>query len=89
MRLLAFAVYDAKAGAYLRPFFANSAGEAIRSFGDAVNSDTPFGKHPEDYTLFAVGSFDDSDALLQGEHHALGNALEMVSRDESQIRRVM
>lgn len=55
-----FAVFDAKVGAYLPPFCAAAPGQAARMFGDAVrDGQSAFSKHPEDYTLFMLGTFDD------------------------------
>lgn len=66
MKLFAFAVFDAKAEAYMRPFFAEAIGMAVRSFADAVaDESSPMGKHPEDYTLFKVGSFDQLSGLFE------------------------
>ncbi len=60
-----FVVFDSKARAYLPPFFMPEAGQAIRAFGDMVNSkDHAFGQHPEDYTLFEIGTFDDREGKL-------------------------
>jgi len=76
-RLLAFSVYDSKAEAYLRPFFAETRGLALRSFRDAANDPTAeMCVHAADYTLFEVGSFDQ----VKGEFTpsvpvTLGNAL--------------
>jgi len=77
MDLLAFSVYDAKAEAYLRPFFAESKGLAVRSFADAVNDpQSGMFKHPADYTLFLVGEFDQRSGELRGVLPlSLGNAL--------------
>lgn len=57
-----FGVRDAKALAFLQPFFSVSVGAAIRAFSDAVNEDvkSPLGKHPEDYVLYELASFDDN-----------------------------
>ena len=66
-----------KAECYSRPFFSLTHGEAIRTFTDAVNTeDSPYNRHPADYTLFHVGSFDDSlGALTPAEAVVnLGNA---------------
>lgn len=53
------AVYDEKAKAYLPPFFLPNAAMAVRVFSDCVFSDDhQFGKHPGDYTLFCLGTFD-------------------------------
>ncbi len=63
MKHKVFCVYDSAADAYLPPFFLPEQGQAIRVFGDCVNSaDHQFGKHPGDYTLFFLGSFDDRSA---------------------------
>lgn len=65
MRHRAFVVFDTKAKAYLPPFFMGEVGMATRSFTDAVNGDGPFSKHPEDYTLFEIGNFDDNTGMLE------------------------
>lgn len=63
MKLLCFAVYDAKAEAYLRPFFAETKGLAMRSFSDAVNDPAhEMCRHAEDYTLFHIGVFNQESA---------------------------
>lgn len=57
-----FGVRDSKAVAFLQPFFSVSAGAAIRAFSDAVNEgNSPLAKHPEDYILFELADFNDSD----------------------------
>lgn len=66
MRLVCFAIYDSKVGAYMQPFFQQSKGSAIRGFTDVANDSTSgLFKHPEDYTLFELGSFDDSTAQFE------------------------
>lgn len=63
MKQLVFAVYDAKAHAYTPPFYVHTEGMAVRGFGDAVNDPNhAFGKHPEDYTLYCLGTFNDTTA---------------------------
>jgi len=77
MLLKAFAIYDMKSEMYSRPFFAINAGEATRIFGDAVNeAGSPYNKHPEDFTLYGVGSYDDLlGELDKATHENLGCAL--------------
>lgn len=54
-----FTVYDSKAEAFLEPFFAETAGLAIRSFETAANtSGHAFSKYAADFTLFEIGAFD-------------------------------
>lgn len=61
MLLKVFCIYDSKAEAYLQPFFMMARGEAVRAFQTAVNDpQTNFCKHPSDYTLFEIGTFDQS-----------------------------
>ncbi len=86
-----FVVFDSKASAYLPPFFMPEAGQAVRVFSDMCNSpDHAFGKHPEDYTLFEIGTFDDrSCTLLQLKGfitHGVGLAfLSGGSREQGEI----
>lgn len=64
MTLQQFAVYDVKVGKYTQPFLLHSKGEAIRSWVDVVNDEkTNFKKHPEDYTLFHLGEWDDESGM--------------------------
>lgn len=59
-------IYDAKAEAWLTPLFFQAVGQAVRSFGDAINqSNSEFNKHPEDYTLFMLGDWDDQRGVLE------------------------
>lgn len=78
--MLVFAVYDAAAEAYLLPFFFDTKGMAIRSFSDAVNTaESGFGQHAADYTLFHIGSYDQSDGTLEPcLPDSMGNALQYV-----------
>lgn len=67
MKLFVYAVHDVKAGTFMTPFFMQSNGAAIRSFFDAVkDTNHPISKHPEDYTLFHVGTWDDDSGQLVG-----------------------
>lgn len=60
MKMILMAVRDAKVSCFMRPWVARSEGEAIRAFADLVNEPGhDLNKHPEDYTLFQVGKFDD------------------------------
>lgn len=77
-----FTVYDCKAECYLPPFNMKSRGEAIRAFTDTLNDGTtPMGKHPEDYTLFEIGEYDDTNAKITGMQApvSIGGALEFMA----------
>ena len=65
MKTQAFAVHDRAAEVYNPPMFLPAKGQAIRQFDDLANNpDSPINKHPEDYTLYHIGEFDDETALL-------------------------
>ena len=53
-----YVIHDVKASAYLTPFFLPNDALARRTFSDCANDpEHAFGKHPEDFTLFNLGSF--------------------------------
>ena len=63
MKMVIVSVYDVAAQAYGRPVFAVSVGAAMRSFTDEVNrrgEDNTMYQHAEDFLLFELGVFDDS-----------------------------
>lgn len=75
-----FSIYDAKAEAYMPPFFMATKGQAIRAWVDSISdSNTQFHKHPEDFTLFEIGQYNDQDAsiLAYETKIPLGTALEL------------
>lgn len=62
MKVQIVAVRDRAMDAFMRPFFVPTIGMAVRSFQDEVNrraSDNPMNAHPEDYDLYALGTFDE------------------------------
>lgn len=66
MILQVFSVFDSMVGAYLPPFYMQSKGGALRAFTDSVNDfDHQFNKHPHDFCLFELGSFDDSNCSFE------------------------
>ncbi len=75
-----FTIYDEKAKAYLPPFTLPTTPMAVRSFADCVNNpEHAFGRHPQDFTLFDLGSFDDAKALFEvHKGRAIHNGLEVV-----------
>lgn len=68
MKLMAYTVFDVASGVYDNPFFMQSDAQAIRAFGDIANNlEHPIGKHPKDFTLFRVGTFDNTECELIGD----------------------
>lgn len=67
MILNAYSIYDRKALQYHPPFFQSTDASATRMFSDLANDPaTTIGRHPSDYVLFQIGSYDDSKGLLVG-----------------------
>ena len=65
MKKVYYAVYDRKAEMYMPPFLEVKDGTAIRALQDAIASkDHPFAKHPEDFSLFQLGVFDDETGMI-------------------------
>lgn len=67
MKTNVYSVFDSKAAVYGTPFFMPNDNMAIRAFSDLVNGpENMISKHPEDFSLFVVGTFDDQLAKLEG-----------------------
>jgi hypothetical protein len=63
MILKVFSVYDSKVEVYFPPFMLKNKGEALRGMMELVtDGKSNISKYPEDFTLFELGSFDDSTA---------------------------
>lgn len=63
MILQVFSIRDRAVDAFMTPFFHTHVGGAMRLFTDEINnpqSQTGIGKHPVDYDLYHLGSYDDS-----------------------------
>lgn len=87
MKLKAFSIYDVKSESYSPPFFQNTVGLAIRMFTEAANDpETRIAKYPTDFTIFEIGTFDDSSGTIipREANIPLGTALEYVDRSQQQ-----
>ena len=63
-------VKDRAADVYMRPFFVAHKNVAIRDFTDEVNrkaDDNQLNKHPDDFDLYLLGTFDDNFAEFKSE----------------------
>lgn len=68
MKLNAYTLFDSKALTYHPPFFTHTDGAAVRMVGDLVaDPNTSVGRHPADYVLYFVGTYDDSNGQLWPE----------------------
>jgi hypothetical protein len=79
-----FVVHDAKAETFRNPFIMRSRGEAVRGFIDTINAkeENELSKHPEDFTLFELGEYDDStgEYKMYEAKKPLGSALEFKNK---------
>lgn len=76
MRHRVYTVYDSKAEIYMQPIYFRADGEALRAFKASLNSNGhQFASNPADYTLFAIGEYDDDKAQFVNydAHVNLGN----------------
>lgn len=61
MILKAFSLLDQKVGTFSPPFFMSHVGQAIRAVTDlGQDLNTTVGRHPSDFALCEVGTFDDN-----------------------------
>jgi len=59
-----YSVYDKKAKIFNVPVFLHNTAVACRAFGELANNpDHQYGKHPGDYELWEIGTYDDQCAL--------------------------
>lgn len=60
-----FSVYDSKAKVFAPPFISINDLTAVRDFHRAANDpDSNIFLYPTDYTLFKIGTFDDSTGVI-------------------------
>lgn len=66
MILRAYSLQDVKALQYHPPFFASTDAAAVRMVQDLVNDlQTMVGKHPADFKLYCVGTYDDANGHFE------------------------
>lgn len=66
MMLNAYSIYDLKALMFFPPFYLSTDGAAARAFSDTVNDpSTSISRHPSDYVLYCVGTFNDANGTLE------------------------
>ena len=81
MKTQLYSIYDTASGIYDKVVFAPSDGIVTREFQDLCTSaDHPYGQHPEDYSLFRLGSFDNLTGTVTDEkNECLATGLELVA----------
>lgn len=84
MKQQIYAVFDTCAGIYDSPHFANSDDVVRRQFFDiATAADNPISKHPEHYSLWRLGAWDNTNGKIVDEtNECLCTALEAISQSQ-------
>ena len=63
-----YSIFDKKAGTFMQPFVDLTDGTATRQCMDLLkNTNSPFAKFPEDFTLMRIGSWDELKGEPKGE----------------------
>lgn len=77
-----YSVYDTKAQAFGQPFFMQADGIAVRAFTEACNNpEGEFIKYPNDFTLYNIGHYDDSNgAIFSNKPEELITAAQAISK---------
>ena len=62
MKIELYTIYDSKTGVYNKPFYQLNDDVCRRTCSDLLSSETDVAKHPEDFSLFHLGSYNDETA---------------------------
>lgn len=80
-----FAIFDSKAKFFKSPVLMRTKGEALRAFSDLANDkQTEIGRHPEDFAMFHLGTFDEEKGTYINNScpESLGLAIEFLTEKE-------
>lgn len=85
MKSQCYAIFDICSGIYEKPFFSTSDDLVKREFQDAASAaECPISKHPEHYSLWRLGNFDNNTGLIQNEaNECLWQAVEAISQSQT------
>jgi hypothetical protein len=81
-----YTVRDTKAEAYLKPFFMETHGLALRAIeGPANDPEHDFNRHKEDYSIWCIGEYEDSTGQLKPykDIECLGKMIEYVKTNSN------
>lgn len=70
MKFGIYSIRDSATDVYAPPFVSHNNNTAMRSFGDLANDpQSSIKKHPSDYALIRVGTWDDDEGRVTPEEH--------------------
>ncbi len=84
MKVQCYAIFDTCSGIYEKPFFYTADDAVRREFQDvATAADHPICKHPEHYSLWRLGNFDNTTGkIINEENECLWTAIEAISQSQ-------
>jgi len=84
MKVQIYAIFDTCSGIYEKPFFHTADDAVRREFQDvATSADHPINKHPEHYSIWRLGNFDNTTGLIIDEaNECLWQAVEAISQSQ-------
>lgn len=84
MKTHVFSVLDSKVGTFAQPWFSPTVASGLRAFTEAAqDGNSMLAKHPGDFTLYLLGTFDDETGIFQADKpSALGTAASMIVNPE-------
>lgn len=87
MILKAFSLLDMKTGIFNVPFFMAHVGQAVRACMDlGRDTSTTVGRHPADYQLVEIGTYDDQTGVLAAiPPQALGTVASLLPEPQRQL----
>lgn len=75
-----YAIMDNALQRFMQPFFTHANAAAIRAFRDHVNEKgSPTNMHPDDYTLYYLGDFNEENGRITPEPTPLINAVDLLN----------
>jgi hypothetical protein len=85
MTLKMFCLYDLKTGIYGTPFFMSHTAQAIRAVQDlAKDFSTIVARHPADYMLYCLGTYDDQVGGFYPEQEPLGTVVSFIPKQTAE-----
>lgn len=85
MKAQCYAIFDQCSGIYEKPFFSTADDLVKREFQDvATSADHPISNHPEHYSLWRLGMFDNTNGKITDEvNECLWTATEAISQSQT------
>ncbi len=84
MKVQLYAIFDTCSGIYEKPFFHTADDAVKREFQDvAMTKDHPINRHPEHYSVWRLGNFDNNTGVVIDEQNeCLWNAIEAIAQSQ-------